>query len=96
MPQHSLTDELASLGRSEDVNSKHPPDKKHCDDSSRDVNDPVTRRFRLAEIEHAAWYQPQRVSEMFHYTCELASSGSPRPEASQRIRRERGIGLDLD
>ena len=59
MPQHSLTDELASLGRSEDVNSKHPPDKKHCDDSSRDVNDPVTRRFRLAEIEHAAWYQPQ-------------------------------------
>jgi hypothetical protein len=36
------------------VHPQHPPDKKYRDDGPRDVNDPVARRSRLSEIEHAA------------------------------------------
>lgn len=42
------------MARLENVNAQHPPDKEYCDDSPRDMDDPVANRFRGAEVEHAA------------------------------------------
>ena len=34
------------------VHPEHPPDEEYCDDSSRDVDDPVAGSLRFAEVEH--------------------------------------------
>jgi hypothetical protein len=45
--------ETAPEVHSQYVHPKHPPDKEYGDNGPREVNYPVARRFRLAEIEHA-------------------------------------------
>ncbi len=39
---------------SQDVHSKHPPDKEYGDDGPSDVDYPVANGFRFSEIKHAA------------------------------------------
>jgi hypothetical protein len=38
--------------RSENENAQHPPYEEQRDDGTRDMNDPVANRFRIAKIEH--------------------------------------------